>query len=659
MKYRLVWTFRLLLALAICAIVGCGGGSGVNGTTLLQGDAAHRAAIIAGYQSFTAGVAYPYNTLKMIAPTGSAIQSGAGKAALPATSILGIVASLPRHSGATRATNLSYIPALNLYSSGTPSVSSNIWTLTFFTDAAGTTSAGNIVITLPTGSNGNTDYLSYPAQINIAVNLTAGNLPCNGNVVVIFTDGAGKNTMTGTLNLPNGPITYTLNLALDDSLNVSGTIVGHEHGATITLSNCSDNLFGTLNCDLSIDPYGWKGTATGSFVTGQFSTSVTTTTGKCTAAIDSSGALQISYPDSKTETVTNPITASLVSSGSSSGSSGNSGSGGSGSSGSGGAGGTTTPTYNAPLNLGAITPVQINNSGQIIGITTDASQVPVFMQSSTSAMQKLPGVTQPFQSPIYSALSINNSGQIAGFGGNLGGVLWQTATSQPQTLTGSSSNANAINDAGVIIGQTYDASGTPITTAWTDPKTPHTMTSLGIYDTPLGISSDGQIVGWTYHSNAITVSYWKNYSATPTALALGAITFGSSTMTSMSINTSGQICGTQSNGGALYWASPTATAQYLPGYDTSTASNDKASAINASGVVAGSAFSSGFFPQNYHAVIWKNLQVQDLNSLIPSGTGWILTNATSINDQGVIVGTGQITVNGKLQTTAFLLTPKQ
>jgi hypothetical protein len=75
-------------------------------------------------------------------------------------------------------------------------------------------------------------------------------------------------------------------------------------------------------------------------------------------------------------------------------------------------------------------------------------------------------------------------------------------------------------------------------------------------------------------------------------------------------------------------------------------------------VIVGSAFNSAFFPQNFHAVVWKSLKVQDLNSLIPAGSGWVLVSAIAINDSGVIVGTGQITVNGKLQTTAFLLTPK-
>jgi probable HAF family extracellular repeat protein len=43
----------------------------------------------------------------------------------------------------------------------------------------------------------------------------------------------------------------------------------------------------------------------------------------------------------------------------------------------------------------------------------------------------------------------------------------------------------------------------------------------------------------------------------------------------------------------------------------------------------------------------------DLNTLIPVGPAWVLSEATAINDGGQIVGTGGI--NG--QTHAFLLTP--
>jgi probable HAF family extracellular repeat protein len=45
-------------------------------------------------------------------------------------------------------------------------------------------------------------------------------------------------------------------------------------------------------------------------------------------------------------------------------------------------------------------------------------------------------------------------------------------------------------------------------------------------------------------------------------------------------------------------------------------------------------------PEKYHAFIWENGQMTDLNNLIPTGTGWILTHATAISENSVIVGFG-------------------
>ncbi|MBD0345012.1 MAG: DUF3466 family protein [Coleofasciculus sp. Co-bin14] len=53
------------------------------------------------------------------------------------------------------------------------------------------------------------------------------------------------------------------------------------------------------------------------------------------------------------------------------------------------------------------------------------------------------------------------------------------------------------------------------------------------------------------------------------------------------------------------------------------------------------------------AVLWEKGSIKDLNSLIPSNSGWELNKARSINDKGQIVGSG--TINGR--THAFLLTP--
>ena len=59
--------------------------------------------------------------------------------------------------------------------------------------------------------------------------------------------------------------------------------------------------------------------------------------------------------------------------------------------------------------------------------------------------------------------------------------------------------------------------------------------------------------------------------------------------------------------------------------------------VNQAGTVVGSATDSH---GNMHAVVYLEGRLQDLNNLIPQKSGWVLTEARSINDNGVIVGEG-------------------
>ena len=56
----------------------------------------------------------------------------------------------------------------------------------------------------------------------------------------------------------------------------------------------------------------------------------------------------------------------------------------------------------------------------------------------------------------------------------------------------------------------------------------------------------------------------------------------------------------------------------------------------------------------WHAFLYSNGSMTDLNSLIDPASGWTLHYAFAINDSGQIVGTGN---NSLRQAHAFLLTP--
>jgi probable HAF family extracellular repeat protein len=75
--------------------------------------------------------------------------------------------------------------------------------------------------------------------------------------------------------------------------------------------------------------------------------------------------------------------------------------------------------------------------------------------------------------------------------------------------------------------------------------------------------------------------------------------------------------------------------------------------VNDSNVVVGYGNMSNNAP---HAMIWTSAGgMQDLNTLIPANSGWVLVNANAINSVGQIVGYGTKS-NGK--NHAFLLTPQ-
>jgi probable HAF family extracellular repeat protein len=76
-----------------------------------------------------------------------------------------------------------------------------------------------------------------------------------------------------------------------------------------------------------------------------------------------------------------------------------------------------------------------------------------------------------------------------------------------------------------------------------------------------------------------------------------------------------------------------------------------ANAVNNAGQVVGLSDVAGV--KEPHAFLWSGGAMRDLNSLIPANSGWVLEDATGVNDAGQICGEG--THKGK--TRAFLLTP--
>ncbi len=76
-----------------------------------------------------------------------------------------------------------------------------------------------------------------------------------------------------------------------------------------------------------------------------------------------------------------------------------------------------------------------------------------------------------------------------------------------------------------------------------------------------------------------------------------------------------------------------------------------ASGINDAGQVVG--YSETADSGTDHAIVYSNGVMEDLNSVLSPTSGWVLTDAVAINDNGQIIGDGSL--NGVEE--GFLLTP--
>jgi probable HAF family extracellular repeat protein len=248
----------------------------------------------------------------------------------------------------------------------------------------------------------------------------------------------------------------------------------------------------------------------------------------------------------------------------------------------------------------------VNSSGTVVGNASNASGQTMPFRTVAGAMQ---GLTPLAGASNAGATGIASNGTTVGFsnGTSLGlrAVLWDPSgaiTNLGLLTGGSTSRAYGVNDNGLVVGYSTATDGTRAF-AWTQAGGMQNLGTLqdGTFSYAYGVNNAGQIVGW-------------------------------------SDNAAG-------NRGVL-WTSASATAQELAPLAGDTASI--AYGINIAGVAVGQSKlgSAG------RAVLWNGGTVIDLNSYLPAGSGWVLTDARAINDAGQIVGLA--TYGG--QTYGYLLT---
>jgi probable HAF family extracellular repeat protein len=308
---------------------------------------------------------------------------------------------------------------------------------------------------------------------------------------------------------------------------------------------------------------------------------------------------------------------------------------------------------------------KINNNGDITGVAVyngyDGNRRATLWSGGVAYNLRSFGSTLP---AISSAGSINDSGVIVGSanydssaGLSYHAAMFSTNAPPVDILPPNSYPANAssmvgdINNSGQMVGYALSDTYGQVPLYWSDASTYKILDagSLG-QGSANRINNGGQTCGFI--QVATSGGYLPNaafWDANGKLTNLG--TFGEWTSTAHGINDAGQVLVSTKDRNSNEWSLVWQDGEYemLTGLGGARTS---ASAINNDGrlIVGQSQTADGVM----HAVLWKDGEIIDLNSLV-SGTDLVLYNAQDINEKGQIVGNAY-TADGHT-SVAFLLTP--
>jgi probable HAF family extracellular repeat protein len=257
----------------------------------------------------------------------------------------------------------------------------------------------------------------------------------------------------------------------------------------------------------------------------------------------------------------------------------------------------------------------VNDSGRVVGKSWTQTWVPphknkggywqntslnAFLWTNSQGMQDLGSNNE--------ANGINASGEVAGFVSSHGGgaAVWNGSWHSIGTLPGGSGGAaHAINDNGQAVGVAGTSSGAGHAFLWTPSARDGTtgkMIDLGTLggqsSSAIAIDNQGDVIGDSDTSIGRTAFVWRP---------------------SVPNGTTGTMIDIDPGQGGL------------------------AKGINSSAFVVGA--SNNFGDGAMRAALWQpgmngSYTVVDLNTLIPSNSGWFLTSAEAINNSGAIVVQG-------------------
>ncbi len=257
------------------------------------------------------------------------------------------------------------------------------------------------------------------------------------------------------------------------------------------------------------------------------------------------------------------------------------------------------------------------------------------------------------------AFGLNQNGLVVGCAdlatGERHAFIWQKGWySDLLTLGGRNSCAMAINDQMQVVGRS-DVQGSGVEHAFLFNAA--RLTDLGVvpagqqagYSGAAGINNAGQIVGISSDSSGA-----GRHGFLYTTFQMQSVgRLGGALSVCTAINDQAVVAGYSFLIDGRTFHPFLNTGGHMVDLGTLGGRVGSANAVNRFNQVVGFSEVSANGP--IHAFLYANSKMVDLNTLLPSGSGWELTEALDINDHGSIVGSG---IRGG-ETHAFLLRPAQ
>ncbi len=306
----------------------------------------------------------------------------------------------------------------------------------------------------------------------------------------------------------------------------------------------------------------------------------------------------------------------------------------------------------------------LNNQGHVVAYANNAANPNAFVGDAAffwkgpGEVELLPGFPDAFDTVVYG---LNDRDQAVGFTSLDGlirqAVLWDRGVMyELEGLPDYSGGPEAqlINNQGMAVGACYDPPTGRLMAVYWEHGTVHPLSLLdetAVWAEAFGINDNGKIVGFASDGLNLRAVVWTVHHGFSAATALDGL--GGSFSQAVAINNREQIVGVaqlpSGESHPILWQD----GELIDLGNFGTDPYGIALAVNGPGQVVGFSGQDLTDVATAHALLWEKGRMLELQTVVPPGSGWVLLQASAINDKGQIAGIGLH--NGEIR--AFLLTP--